>query len=745
MISFTLAILLFGQSTNGNGIDYETARFERKLQTIKISERITIDGRIDEPAWAKAAVAGNFIQNEPDEGAPATEPTSIRVLYDQDSLYLAVEARDSEINRAIVTELRKDFNRDNGDQLVIAIDTFHDERNAYQFAINPAGAKWDAQMVNEGRETNSNWDGVWYVEARILDDGWVAEIAIPFKTLKFPRTPVQTWGINFQRGLRRRNEDSFWSPLPRIYGIQRVSMAGTLEGLEGIEPGANVKLKPYAVSNFLENGRTGKRTYTGDIGFDVKYGVTTGLTWDFTYNTDFAQVEADEQQINLTRFNLFFPEKRDFFLENSGIFQFGSNERGAFGGGGGGGGGGDQAGVGRQVRGNDMVMFFSRRIGLSDPNDATPAAIPILGGTRLTGRIGEGYEIGLLNIQQRGYGDNGATNFTVGRLRKNIFSNSDIGFMITNKEVQDSNNYNRVVGADANFRIGRYTSINSYIAKAAGPDASSRNLAGRAGFSYRDDSWNLSSHYTSIQENFNNEMGFVPRRGIRKLNSGFAYTWRPEKWRKWIRQINPHTELDYTLDRHGRLETRYIQYHFPFGFQNGANIETGVNPSLEYLAAPFVISSLAQPISPGVYRSTEYFINVRSDNSRKLSGNIQSGAGPFYTGYKRTYVAGAVWRQNYKLTTSFNYTRNNIDLPEGNFDTDLFGARVNYGFSTTVFLNALVQYNSTSQQWSSNIRFNIIHRPLSDFFIVYNERRHSLTGDLVDRALIAKVTYMIAR
>src|SRR6185369_10155216 len=173
----------------------------------------TIDGRITEPAWEKAAVAGNFIQNEPDEGAPASEPTEIRVLYDQDNLYLAVDAKDSQIDRAIITELRKDFNRDNGDQLVIALDTFHDERNAYQFAINPAGAKWDAQMNNEGREINSNWDGVWYVEARLVDDGWVAEIAIPFKTLKFPRTPVQTWGINFQRGLRRRNEDSFWSPL----------------------------------------------------------------------------------------------------------------------------------------------------------------------------------------------------------------------------------------------------------------------------------------------------------------------------------------------------------------------------------------------------------------------------------------------------------------------------------------------------------------------------------------------------
>lgn len=392
-----------------------------------------------------------------------------------------------------------------------------------------------------------------------------------------------------------------------------------------------------------------------------------------------------------------------------------------------------------------MIMFFSRRIGLSDPNDATPAAIPILGGTRLTGRIAQGYEVGLLNIQQRAYGGAGSTNFTVGRLRKNILANSDVGFMITNKHIQNSNYFNRVMGADANFRIGRYTNINSYVARASGPGTSTRNLAGRGGFSYQDETWNVSTSYTSIQENFNDDMGFVPRKGIRKFQGGFRYAWRPGKWRNLIRQIDPHTDFDYTLDRHGRIETRNAEYHVPINFQNGAMIEVGINPSLEFLAEPFSISSRAKPIPTGVYRSKEYFFLGRSDNSRKLSGSVNWAIGPFYTGYKRSYAAGAVWRHNHKLTTSFNYTRNDVNLPEGRFHTDLLSTRVNYGFSTTMFLNALVQYNSTARQWSSNVRFNIIHRPLSDFFIVYNERRNSLTGGLVDRALIAKVTYMISR
>jgi hypothetical protein len=739
-----LALFLLFLGQNGNTIDYTTARFERKLQAVKASESITIDGRFDEPGWAQAPVASQFIQNEPEEGQPASEQTEIRVLYDQDNLYFAIHARDSEAGRVIISELRKDFNRDNGDSIVIALDTFHDERNAYQFATNPAGAKWDAQMNNEGRETNANWDGVWYVNTRVIDDGWTAEIAIPFKTLKFPRTPTQTWGINFQRNLRRRNEDSFWAPVPRIYGVQRVSLAGTLEGLEGIEPGSNVRIKPFGVSSFSQNGRTGVSDYDGDIGFDLKYGLTSGLTWDFTYRTDFSQAEADEQQINLTRYSLFFPEKREFFLENSGIFQFGSNFNigGGAAGGGGGGGGGGAGGQRQNAVSNDLIFFHSRRIGLSEDADSIP--IPILGGTRLTGRVGD-YAIGILNIQQREQGLSPSTNFTVGRVRKNIFSNSDIGFMIANKELRDSNHYNRVAGGDANIRIGQSLSVNGYVAKAMGPQITSRDLAARFGFSYQDNTWEFNATYTSIQENFQNELGYVPRLGVRKTTSGAGYNWRPAAWRRVIRTIRPHWEFQYILDREGRIDTRYSDYHLPFAFQNGSFLEIGLNPSLEYLPQPFRISSQAGSIPAGAYKFNEYFFVARSDNSRRLSGNARWAVGEFYTGYKHSYNAGATWRHNYRLTGGFSYTHNNINLPEGHFKTNLLSTRLQYGFSTTMFVNALIQYNSSSQQWSSNIRFNIIHRPLSDIYIVYNERRNSISGNLVDRALIAKMTYMISR
>jgi hypothetical protein len=714
-------------------IDHETARHERRLEAMKVVEKVTIDGRLDEPEWLLAPVAGNFIQNEPEEDAPATQQTEIRVMYDQDNLYFAINAKQAG-DQIIISELKKDFNVNNGDSVQIALDTFHDERNAYLFSINPAGAKWDAQMSNEGRETNQSWDGVWYVRSRITEDGWIAEVAIPFKTLKFPNAPVQTWGINFQRTLRHRNEDSLWSPVPRIYSVQRVSLAGTLEGLEGIEPGSNIKIKPYFFWSFAQNPQAVKKyNYDRDGGLDIKYGLTSGLTWDFTYNTDFSQVEADEQQINLTRFSLFFPEKRDFFLENSGIFQFGSNTAG--GGGGGGGGANPRPNASR----NDMVLFFSRNIGISEDGEA----IPILGGTRLTGRAGR-YELGILNIQQRKYGETGATNFFVGRVRRNILANSDIGVMVTNKEVANSNLYNRSVGADANFRFGQALSVNGFLVKTLNPGNSDKTMASRIGMQYQDNVWRGNASYTTIQDNFNNEMGFTPRVGIGKFAGRIGRTWRPERWRRIIRSIEPHLQLDYVESSSGRLETKYVDYHLPFNFQDGSFVEIGINPTLEYPSLPFRISGYT--IDPRQYKFNEYFFLGNTDSSKRVSANVRWATGRFYSGYKHTYVGGGTFRANHKLTTSFTYTHNNITLDQGRrVKQNLLSTRFNYGFSTTAFLNALIQYNSDTRQWSSNIRFNVIHRPLSDLFIVYNERRDSLSGSLVDRALIAKMTYMISR
>ncbi|MBI2817245.1 MAG: carbohydrate binding family 9 domain-containing protein [Acidobacteria bacterium] len=752
----TVALALVVANTAFSGsINYETARLERRLKAVKTPEKIVLDGSLSEAAWSLAPAASGFTQNEPQEDQPATEQTEVRVLYDNDNLYVGIYAHDSEPQRVIISDLKKDFSQDTGDTFKIALDTFHDERNAYLFSINPSGARWDAQMINEGREVNVNWDGVWHVETRMVEDGWTAEVMIPFKTLKFRETDVQSWGLNFERNLRRKNEDSLWSPVPRIFNVQRVSLAGTLEDLEGIKPGANFRIKPYVVTSFAQDGvgsrrcspylgsSDGKRLCNTDAGVDAKYGLTTGLTWDFTYNTDFSQVEADEQQINLTRFSLFFPEKREFFLENSGIFAFGvATDRNAPTGAGGstspvpGGGGGRQ---GANI--SDMIPFFSRRIGLSD--DGSP--IPILGGTRLSGRAGR-YEMGFLNIQQKELGAVNATNFTVARVRKNILANSDAGMILVNKEVMDSSHFNRVVGGDANFRIGRSLNINSYLAKSFTPGISGDDLAARGSAVYKDNVWDLRSSVTSIDDHFIDEMGFVPRLGIQKYSGYFGRTFRPKSVQRTVRSLSPHAQIDYVVGPDGGLETRYIDYHFPISFQNSSFVEVGINPTLERFTKPFLINrSKDIVIPPGTYSFDEYFFMGRTDSSSRLSLGARWAKGRFYTGDKTTYGAGGTFRFNYKLKMSVGLLQNRIALPQGRFNTNLFTGRADYSFSTNMFLNALIQYNSDTHQWSSNIRFNLIHRPLSDLFVVYNERRDSMTGGMVDRAIITKFTYMIAR
>jgi hypothetical protein len=734
--------LLVGPSTaaqTGQAINDSSTNL-RRLQAVRTSATLIVDGRLDEPAWADASLALNFIQNEPREGQPATYDTEVRVLYDNDALYFGVFAKDDEPSRIIVNDLKKDFNTAGSDAFLIILDTFHDQRNGYQFAINPAGAKWDAQMVNEGRENNANWDGIWDVATRIAETGWYAEIRIPFRTLRFTGGEVEEWGVNFERKLRRLNEDSYWAPLPRIYDIQQVSLAGTLEQLRGVRPGKDLRLKPYALTSA---NTVASRDTAGDFdaGFDVKYGLTSGLTWDFTVNTDFSQVEADEQQINLSRFNLFFPEKRDFFLENSGIFQFG----GGFGGFGnpaaGGGGGGTAT---RQNASQEMRLFFSRRIGLSEDG---LVAIPILAGTRLTGREGP-YSVGALNIQQREAGPVPATNFTAVRLRRDILANSDVGVILLDKE-ENGPHYNRAAGVDTNFRFG-FLSINAYLAKTFSPQSaepgSGRDYATRGAVSYQDRKWTFRTRFDGIGERFNDEMGFVPRRSVDNTFAFAARAFRPQWMSKWVRETRPHWQFDMFTRQNGEgLESRYQDFHWPLTFQDSSNMEVGINTNLEEVRTPFTINSArGVRVNPGRYEFNEYFLFWNTNSAARVSLNSRYAIGPFYDGYRRAYSLGPSVRLNENFNVAFNVQINDISLSTGDFVSTLVTGRVNYNFNTKMFLNALLQHNTDLQQWSSNLRFNIIHRPLSDFFLVYNERRDERTGALIDRALIAKVTYLVA-
>lgn len=726
-----LALFIATPPLLADPIDYETAHLSRRLEAVRISTAITLDGALDEAAWGEAAPAKSFTQNNPVEGAPASEDTEVRLLYDANYLYIGVVAHDRDPDGIITNDLKKDFDTGSTDLFEVLLDTFHDERNGYLFATNPRGAKWDAQTVNDGRDVNSNWDGIWDVRTRITERGWTAEIRIPFRTLRFSAADLQTWGINFLRQIRRRNESTYWAPVPRNYSITRASMAGTMTALRQVKPGNDFRIKPYALtSGNRASGAPTDGTMQG--GFDVKYGVTSGLTWDFTVNTDFSQVEADEQQVNLTRFSLFFPEKREFFLENAGLFQFGPGQnmpRGL---------------AGRQNALADNVLFFSRQIGLSDDGQARP--LPILAGTRLSGHVGD-YGIGLLNIQQRRDGDSPATNFTAVRLRRNVLANSDIGLLVLNKE--GGGRYNRVVGTDANFLFFQDLNVNAYIVKSMSPQetvaGTGGDWLGQVGYNYSSSRLDTHGNYTTIGERFNDEIGFIPRVGINKFQDQVGYHFRPAAVSGWLRETFPHFQVVNITRADGTFDSRYYDYHVPFTFQDSTFVEAGVNASIEQLSEPFIINNrrhIAIPV--GRYDYNEYFVTLNGNQGAPLSFSGRLATGRFYDGYKHSYTAGGQGRLNAQLNASVQWSRNAISLAEGAFTTDLVTTRVNYNFSTRAFLNALVQYNTDARELSANVRFDIIYRPLSDFFLVYNDRRDSTTGALIDRAVIAKLTYLMA-
>lgn len=710
----------------------------RSLVASRASGHIALDGTLDEPDWSVAPVARGFIQSEPREGQPATFDTEVRIAYDTDAVYFGVVLLDPEPAKIIVTDLRKDYAVDASDAFAVILDTFHDGRNGYEFATNPSGAKWDAQVTNEGREINANWDAIWDVRTRITETGWVAEIRIPFRTLKFANADPQTWGLNFRRKVRRLNEDSYWSQVPRIYGLERVSLAGTVDGMREVRSGKNVRIKPY----LLSSGSTiGTRRTKGDFqgGVDAKYGLTNGLVWDFTVNTDFSQVEADEQQVNLTRFSLFFPEKRDFFLENSGVFGFGQQDQIYYGGVGAGG----VLFGGRQNGSPEMRLFFSRRIGLSDNGDA----VPILAGTRLTGREGA-YSIGALNIQQREDAGVPATNFTALRVRRDILANSDIGAVLLDKE-QAGPHFNRMAGVDANFRFGGL-SLNGYLAQTMSPGAavpaSGNALVGRANAIYQDRKWLLRGRFDGIGARFNDELGFVPRRGVNNEYAYISRTFRSARFPSWLREVRPHWQLDsFTRQQGGSLDTRQQDWHLPFFFSNGGFSEIGANTNVEVTRAEFLLNpARGARVAPGRHEYTEYFFTFGGNGAATFTPSFRYSIGRFYSGYRRSYAAGPSVHVNERLSASLNLQINDISLPAVSYVSTLVATRINYNFNTRMFLNALVQYTTDTRQLSSNIRFNLIHRPLSDFFFVYNERHDRRLGIRQDRSLIAKLTYMLA-
>jgi len=700
-----------------------------QLEAVRVDSAPTIDGVLDEAVWQEAFLITDFVQQEPSEGAPASERTEVRVMHDGSTLFIGVHAFDSNPAGIVATEMRRDGSRIlDEDNFQIILDTFLDARSAYMFVVSPLGAMLDQQVSNEGSggrggtsgNVNRDWDGVWAAAARKTDDGWTAEIAIPLATLRFPDADAQAWGINFQRSIARKSEDVYWAPIPRPFGLTRVSMGGTLTGLTALERGRDLRIKPYvtAGARAARNEGVSDRSSTGDVGLDVRYGLTSGLNLDLTFNTDFAQAEADDERVNLTRFALFFPEKRDFFLENAGQFNVGA-----------------QASIGRIAD-----LFFSRQIGIAESGDP----VPILAGARMTGKVGA-HNIAVMDIQtDRAFG-NPAENFLVARYALDVGARSRVGTLFVNRQAMSGGHYNRTMATDLVLGPHPSFTVNGFLARTLTPGTTEGEWGGHLRAAWLDQAWNIYAEYTNLQDDFNPEVGFVPRVGIRTHKFHVERTPRPGRW--GIRVLEPMWNVTYTTDQTGRLVSR--QYHNMLGvrFINGAYLNLWHNRYFERLDHPFRISGVTIPA--GDYTFHDWRVSFNSNPSRRVNFSVAWEPQTFYDGDRTDVSVSAGVRITPQLATSGRFSRNDVRLPGGDFVADVGSFQLDYALSPAMSLRGLVQHNSITDQWSTSARFRYIYRPGSDLFIVYDEIRRDVHGlpvvnEIRDRQLIIKMTYLFA-
>jgi len=697
------------------------------IRAIKLREGIRLDGQLDERVYQTVPAITGFIQQAPDEGAPATEKTEAWIMFDERYLYVAGRVWDSAPpSEWVANEMRRDTAQlRQNDTFAVILDTFYDRRNGVAFYTNPLGALADFALTNEGNP-NSDWNPVWDVRTGRFDGGWTVEMEIPFKSLRYRPGPVQVWGVQLRRNVRRKNEWAYITPLPISGGsgpggIFRVSDAATLVGLEVPGGSRNLDIKPYGIGGLTTDVNASppqSNVGNGDFGVDVKYGITQNLTADFTYNTDFAQVEVDEQQVNLTRFSLFFPEKREFFLEGRGIFGF---ARGGTGGGRGalrrGGGGGGFFGGG-----NAPTLFYTRRIGLD-----SGTIVPILGGGRVTGKIGA-FDVGALSIQTDDEAISGAemTNFTVVRVKRDILRRSSIGALLTNRSVSlAGDGSNQAYGADATFSFYDNVSLLGYVAKTRTPGLDSEDTSYQGRFDYAGDLYGFKAEHLVVEDNFVPEVGFVRRDNFRRTYTSGRFSPRPRSI-ALIRQFRVEGSVDYILTADtGLVETRQTQLGFSTELENSDRFGVSVADNYEFLVRPFTPGpGVTLPVGGYGFRDVEATVALGAQH--RLNGTFTVRAGGYFNGDIRSvgFSRGRVaLTQQFSIEPSLSV--NWIDTPQGSFRTDLLVSRVNYTFTPRMFVSALIQYNSSSNTISSNLRLRWEYSPGSELFVVYSEDRNT--------------------
>ncbi len=719
------------------------------VRATRVDKPMQIDGKLDEAVYRDVQPISGLIQAVPANGEPSTEKTEAWIMFDENFFYVTGKCYESvSPDKWTANELRRDTNQlRQNDSFGVLIDTFHDRRNGYNFYANPIGGFADQIITDEGNP-NTDWNPVWQIRTGRFDGGWTVEMAIPFKSIRYVAGTNQTWGVQLRRSIRRKNEWTHLTPMPQSNAgpgsIFRVSRAATLVGLDLPPVSSNIELKPYAISRLTtDKVRTPplENDLAPAVGVDAKYGITANLTADITANTDFAQVEVDEQQLNLTRFSLQFPEKRDFFLEGRGIFDFGRGN--ATGGGGGGGGTGFGSGGNSSPTNSAPLLFYSRRIGLNSGR-----VIPIDVGGRLTGKVGK-FSVGALNLETRGEDASSTprTNFTVVRLKRDILRRSSIGAMITNRTESTlvPGASNQAYGVDGSFSFFQDLNLGGYYSKSDVNGRTTDNDSYQGRFDYSPDKWGVRFDYLEVGKNYNPEVGFTRRLDFDRSYASARYSPRPKRSKR-VRKYTLESTFEYLVNGSGHLESRTNGGRFLTEFQNSDQFTVDVNDSYELLVKPFTVAT-GVVIPVGGYGFSDGTISYGFGQQRRASGSVALQLGQFYNGHIRafTYSGGrvAVLKQ---WSVEPSLTLNKVTLPAGDFTTTILRTRTDYGFSPRMFISGLVQYSSADRVFSSNYRFRWEYQPGSELFVVYtDERDTTLQGfpGLKNRAFVVKVNKLL--
>jgi len=693
------------------------------MQGFELVSVPVLDGSVlDDPAWRGVIPATGFWQVQPDEGQAATQKTEVFIGFSDNALYIGVVAYDDHPDGIIVTDARRDSSLDDTDSFRVIIDGMLDRQNGLVFGTNPLGMEYDAQVVKEDDTSggfNLNWDASWNVKTRISEIGWSAEMRIPFKTLRYGKGEKQVWGVNFQRNIRRNNEVAYWAPLSRQRNLNRISEAGTVEGI--VPPTTrNLKFTPYGLTRARRGGELDGTETDAEFGFDVKYSITPSLTLDVTYNTDFAQVEADEQQVNLDRFNLFFPEKRPFFLENADQFTVGNS--------------------------HEVELFFSRRIGIGDGG----ALIPINGGVRVSGKLGENTNVGFLYMAAEEVDDIAPGNqFTVARINQELGTRSSIGAIFVERNgdgshlVAEPDDKNRTYGLDGRLGIGENTIIYGWAAKTDTPGFNGDDQAYSLHAAYDSSKWSNSIEYTQVGEDFNPELGFLTREGYRKVGIASLRRIRPDDL--WgLLEIRPHWSYRGYWDFDDFQETGFLHMDVHWEWRNGYEFHTGYNVFTDGIKEPFDIID-GVTIQPGTYDESEAQFYFTTDQSAPLSFGLRTTIGGKFGGDRFILTPSINYRIGDKFSSSLSVNYNSFDLPVpgGDFSVSLSRLRLSYAFTPKMLLQALMQYNDHDEVLATNLRFSWLRTANTGLYLVYNEFDERMAGaPPTGREVILKYSYM---